>query len=68
MKYAFEALIYDEYDTRRNEFVGYNIEDLNPIEKFSLDFGLWNSIYVLIAFPIMFRFLSFIFLYLGRSR
>lgn len=68
MKYAFEALIYDEYETRRNEFIGEKIDDLNPIEKFSLNFGLWNSIYVLIAFPIIFRFLSFMFLYFGRSR
>ncbi|CAK84182.1 unnamed protein product (macronuclear) [Paramecium tetraurelia] len=68
LKYAFEALIYDEYDTRRDEFSGIKIEDLNPIEKFSLDFGLWNSIYVLITFPILFRFLSLIFLYLGKSK
>lgn len=68
MKYAFESLIYDEYDTRRHEFIGEKIENLNPIEKFSLEFGLWNSIYVLIAFPIIFRLLSLMFLYLGRSR
>ncbi|CAD8191656.1 unnamed protein product [Paramecium pentaurelia] len=68
MKYAFEALIYDEYDTRRHEFIGGKIDNLNPIDKFSLDFGIWNSIYVLIAFPIIFRLLSLMFLYLGRSR
>ncbi|CAK84666.1 unnamed protein product (macronuclear) [Paramecium tetraurelia] len=68
MKYAFEALIYNEYDTRRDEFIGQTIQNQNPIDTFSLDFGLWNSIYVLIAFPIFFRILSLMFLYLGRSR
>ncbi|CAK84665.1 unnamed protein product (macronuclear) [Paramecium tetraurelia] len=68
MKYAFEALVWNEFETRRDEFIGQTIENSNPIDTYNLDLGLWKCLVILAAIILFFRFMALMFLYLLRGK
>ncbi|CAD8169780.1 unnamed protein product [Paramecium octaurelia] len=68
MKYAFEALVWNEFETRDDEFVGKTIENSNPIDTYNLTLGLWKCLVILAAIILFFRFMALMFLYLLRGK
>jgi len=68
MKYAFEALVWNEFETRDNEFKGKTIQDTNPIETYDLTLGLWKCLVILTAIILFFRFMALMFLYILRGK
>eukprot|EP00825_Cyclidium_porcatum_P051127 TRINITY_DN9302_c0_g1_i6.p2 TRINITY_DN9302_c0_g1~~TRINITY_DN9302_c0_g1_i6.p2 ORF type:complete len:142 (+),score=22.65 TRINITY_DN9302_c0_g1_i6:73-498(+) len=59
-KYTYEAHIQNEYQSL----------DVNPdpIKMLNMDFGLWNSAFVLIGLFVAYRLLALIILYLVRQK
>lgn len=41
MKYAFEALLRNEFETRSDEFDNKTIYTTNPVNSYGLELGLW---------------------------
>ena len=68
MKYAFESLLRNEFETRSNEFDNKTIYTTNPIDSYGLELELWKSLVILAAIIIFFRFAALLFLYLLRSK
>ncbi|CAD8112607.1 unnamed protein product [Paramecium primaurelia] len=68
MKYAFEALVWNEFDSRSDEFLGTTIQNSNPIDTYDLTLGLWKCLVILVAIILFFRIMAMMFLYLLRQK
>lgn len=66
MKYAFEALVWNEFDSRSDEFLGTTIQNSNPIDTYDLNLGLWKCLVILVGIILLFRIMAMMFLYLLR--
>lgn len=50
-----------------NEYENMNLKP-DPVEMLSMEFGLWNSIYVLIGLFVGYRILALILLAISRNK